>query len=347
MTLSLRFVWLVRGSARFSRALSLSLALGLPAIPRASAETADASVLSAADQSRRAQVLVRGDGFSITVGTLEDHINKQPPGLRARYAESDERKALLDSLVRLELLGREAAARGMAASSSVRQTVKDGAVQTLVRNEVDAKVTSESISQEDIAAFYNAHPEEFHHAAQRRASHIALATRAEAQALLSEAAKADMRGFAELARKHSLDTETKLRGGDLAFFALEPARDASLRQVPEALRKAVFALKAPGDTGSEPVQVDAQFSLIRFTGERPERHVTLAEAEGSIRARLWRERRQEAVSDLINTLRARQKPQVFAERVDLVKFDDMDKRPSGFMPDPPASRDAGNKAKPK
>src|SRR6201999_1943336 len=140
----------------------LSLLLGAASSPRASAETADASVRSAADEGRRAQVLVRGDGFSITVGTLEDHINKQPPGMRARYAERDERKALLDSLVRLELLGREAAARGMAESSSVRQTVKDGAVQTLVRTEIDEKVTAESISKDEIAAFYSAHPEEFH-----------------------------------------------------------------------------------------------------------------------------------------------------------------------------------------
>ncbi len=309
------------------------------------ADTGDAGALSAAEQSRRAQVLVKGDGFSITVGTLEDQINKQPLGLRARYAEAEEKKALLDSLVRLELLGREAGTRGLADSSSVRQTVKDGAVQTLVRSEIDEKVTAESVSKEDIAAFYAQHPEEFHHAAQRRASHIALDTLERARELSVEAKKADMRGFSELAKKHSLDAETKLRGGDLSFFTLEPARDASLRQVPEPLRKAVFALKNLGDVSEEPVPVDSQFSIVRFTGERPERHVTLAEAEGSIRARLWRERRQRAVEDLINQLRARQKPQVVAERVDLIKFDDMDKRPSGFMPDPAPARDAGAKAK--
>lgn len=335
-------------AARFGSTLCLGLAFAAAGATRVvRAETADASVLSPREEARRGQVLVKGDGFSITVGALEDQINKQPVSVRARYADSSEKKALLDSLLRLELLGREAAARGMAESSSVRQTVKDGAVQTLVRNEVDAKVSAESISQEDISAFYSAHPEEFHHAAQRRASHILVPTREQAVSLIAEARKSDMRGFAELARKNSQDAETKLRGGDLAFFTLEPTRDASLRQVPEPLRKAVFALKAPGDVGPEPVQVDSLFSVIRFTGERPERHVTLAEAESSIRARLWRERRQQAVTALIDGLRARQKPQVFADRVDLVKFDDMDKRPSGFMPDPAPTRDGGTKAKAK
>jgi peptidyl-prolyl cis-trans isomerase C len=326
-----------------SSALALGLTLALHAAARA--ETADASVLRPRDEARRAQVLVKGDGFSITVGALEDHINKQPVGLRARYAESQERKALLDSMVRLELLGREATARGMAESSSVRQTVKDGAVQTLVRTEIDEKVTADSISKEDIAAFYSAHPEEFHHPAERRASHIATDKRELAESLIAEAKKTDMRGFSELARKHSLDAETKLRGGDLAFFTREPGRDQTLRQVPTALRQAVFALKALGDIGTEPVQVDNQFSVIRWTGERPERHISLSEAEGSIRARLWRERRQEAVTDMINRLRAQQKPQVFVERVELVKFDDMDKRPTGFMPDPAPQKDGGTKAK--
>jgi parvulin-like peptidyl-prolyl isomerase len=326
-------------------AFGLGLCVAAFAAPTVRAETADASVLRAGDESRRAQLLVKGDGISISVGALEDHINRQPPGIRARYIARDEQKALLDSLVRLELLGREAAARGMAESSAVRQTVKDGAVQALVRTEVDEKVTAESISKEDISAFYSAHPEEFHHPAERRASHIAVATREQAVALIAEAKKADMRGFSELARKHSLDAETKLRGGDLAFFTLAPARDPSLRQVPVPLREAVFALKSPGDTGSEPIQVEAQFSIVRFTGERPERHVTLSEAEGSIRARLWRERRHQAVTALIDGLRARQKPQIFAERVDLVKFDDMDRRPTGFRPDPAPAADGGTKAK--
>jgi parvulin-like peptidyl-prolyl isomerase len=334
-----------RARSRALGSLALAVLLAGSAAPRARADVADASVLSPQGQTRRAQVLVKGDGFSITVGTLEDHINKQPPGMRARYEQTAERKALLDSLVRVELLGREAAARGFADANSVQQTVKDGAVQTLVRGEIDEKVTAESISKDDIAAFYAAHPEEFHHAAERRASHIALDTRERAQEVLAEAKKTDMRGFAELAKKHSLDAETKLRGGDLSFFTLEPARDQSLRQVPEALRKAVFALKTLGDVGDEPVAVDAQFSVVRWTGERPERHVALAEAEGSIRARLWRERRHQAVDDLINQLRARQKPQVFSERVDLVKFDDMDKRPTGFMPDPAPARDGGQKTK--
>lgn len=300
---------------------------------RADAPPADAAAPDPAEVARRAQVVARGTGFTITLGEVEDYVNKQPPTLRARYQSPDERRSLLNSMLRQELLAREAQRRGFGKNPAVRQTVKDGAVQSLVRSEIDEKTSPQSIPKEDITAYYNAHPEDFHHPAERRASHILLATREQAQALLAEAKAADLRAFGELARRNSVDGETKLRGGDLAFFPRQPTPGEG-RKVPDALRKAVFELKAVGDTADKPVEVDGQFSIVRLTGERPERHVTLAEAENTIRSKLWRERRQKAANDLLDQLRAKDKPQMFPDRVDLVSFDDMEKRPGGFAPDP-------------
>lgn len=308
--------------------------LSLAGRARADAPPADAATPNPAEVARRAQVVAKGTDLSITVGDLEDYVNKQPALLRARYRAPEERQSLLASMLRQELLAREAQRRGLGDNPAVRQTVKDGAVQNLVRSEVDEKVTVQSISKEDVAAYYAANPQDFHHAAELRASHILLPTREQAQALLAEAKAADLRAFGELARRHSQDGETKLRGGDLAFFARE-ASPAEGRKVPDAIRKAVFDLKTINDTADKPVEVDGQFSIVRLTGARPERNVTLAEADGTIRSKLWRERRQKAVTDLLDRLRAKDKPKVFTDRVDLVSFDDMEKRPAGFAPDPP------------
>ena len=320
--------------------LGFAVSAASASLPCSSARATDAGVESAAEQARRSQILAKGEGFSISVGMMEDQINKQPPALRARFRTTDERKALLTSMVRLELLAAEAARRGLDQSLAVQQTSKDGAVQNLLRVEIDEKISADSVSQQDIAAYYEANPADFHHPAQRRASHIALGSQAEAQALLAEAKQADLHAFAELAKKRSLDSETKLRGGDLGFFPLLPGREEWTRKVPEALRKAAFALGAVGATADAPVAVGTQFSILRFTGERPERHVSLTEAEGSIRSRLWRERRRKAVDALIESLRGREQPKVYVERVDWVKFDDMDKRPPGFAPDPLPRRPA-------
>jgi len=302
---------------------------------RADAPPADAAVPDPAEVARRAQVVAKGTDFEITLGEVEDYVNKQPPMLRTRYQSPDERKGLLAGMLRQELLALEAQQRGFANNPAVRQTVKDGSVQSLVRSEIDEKITPQSISNEDVAAYYEANPRDFHHPAERRASHILLATREQAQALLAEAKATDLRSFGELARRHSLDGETKLRGGDLAFFARESS-PAEGRKIPDAIRKAAFELKTVNDTADKPVEVDGQYSIVRLTGDRQERHVSLAEADATIRSKIWRERRQKALSDLLDRVRAKDKPKVFTERVDLVSFDDMEKRPSGFAPDPPA-----------
>jgi peptidyl-prolyl cis-trans isomerase C len=320
--------------------LGLAVSAASASLPFSLARATDAGVESAAEQARRSQILAKGEGFSISVGMLEDQINKQPPALRARFRTPEERKALLTSMVRLELLAAEAARRGLDQGPAVQQTLKDGAVQGLLRVEIDEKISAETVSQEDIAAYYEANPGDFHHPAQRRASHIALGSEAEAQALLPEAKQADLHAFAELAKKRSLDSETKLRGGDLGFFPLSPGREDWTRKVPEALRKVTFGLAAVGATADAPVAVGNQFSILRFTGERPERHVSLSDAEGTIRSRLWRERRRKAVDGLIDGLRGREQPKVYVERIDWVKFDDMDKRPPGFAPDPLPRRPA-------
>jgi peptidyl-prolyl cis-trans isomerase C len=285
------------------------------------------------DEARRRQVIARGEGIEVTIGELEDQIVQQSPLLRARYKNPDELKKLLDNMVRFELLAAEGARRGYDKNPAVVRTVKDGMVQNLVRVEIDAKLTPQSIPAEDVKAYYDAHSDEFHRDAMRSAKHILLNTEAEAKALIAEAKALDLRAFSERARKDSLDIETKLRGGDLGYFASKPSDGHGEANVHEALRKAAFALKDSGDTTSKPVPVDGRFSVLRLTGERPAQNTTLAEAEASIRTRLWRERRQQAMTDLVEGLRAKEAPKVNADLVDLVKIEEMDKGPAGFTPD--------------
>lgn len=285
------------------------------------------------DEARRKQIVARAEGVEITVGELEDQISQQSPILRARYKNPEELKKMLDNMVRFELLAGEATRRGYDKNAAVVRTVKDGMVQNLVRADIDGKLTPQSIPAADVKAYYDAHPEEFHREAMRSAKHILLNTEAEAQALIAESKTLDLRAFAERARKDSLDIETKLRGGDLGYFAAKAMEGHGESNVHEALRKAAFALKESGDTTSKPIAVDGHFSVLRLVGERPAQNTSLAEAEASIRTRLWRERRQQAMTDLVEGLRKKEAPKVNVDLVDLVKIEDMDKGPAGFTPD--------------
>ena len=306
-----------------------------PKVVLTAAPTAAPVLDSAAEAARRKQVVAKVQNIEITLGKVEDHIATQAPMLRTRYNSPEELKKLVDNLVRFELLAAEATRQGYDKNASVVRTIKESTVQNLMRAEIDEKITPQTVPVEEVKAYYDAHPEEFHRVAMRRASHVLFDTEAEAKAALADASKIDQRGFSELAKKDSKDIETKLRGGDLGYFAREPSKEETESPVHPALRKAAFELKNSGDT-SKIVAVDQRFSILRLTGERPERHTDLAEADPSIRTRLWREKRQDAMTKLVESLRAKEKPQTFPERVDLVKLDDMDKGPTGFAPEPAA-----------
>jgi hypothetical protein len=309
--------------------------------PALAAPAAPAAPRTPEEIARRAQIIAKADAGEVTVGEVEDFLNAQPPMMRERYRDLDERKKLVDNMLRVELFSAEAVRQGYDKNPTVVRTVKDGSVQALLRSEIDAKYSPQTVSAEQVKAYYDANSAEFHRAAMRRASMIVLATEAEAKQLLPEAQKADVRKFADLAKQHSIDNDSKLRSGDVGYFSKEPlAAGTPGNDVPEVVRTAVFALKSNGDTSAKPVALESGFAILRFTGERHERNTELAEADLTIRTKLWREQRQQALTKLIDGLRSKEKPQLFAERADWIKFDDMDKRPPGFAPDRP--RPAGN-----
>ena len=112
------------------------------------------------------------------------------------------------------------------------------------------------LTDEEIQAYYDAHADEFSRPEMVRASHILLASRDDAEELLNEARDADARGFRQLAREHSIDTETKLRGGDLRYFTRD-GRAAGAREddtpVDATLVEAAFGVEEVGGVAREPV----------------------------------------------------------------------------------------------
>lgn len=292
-------------------------------------------VRSPEETARRAQVVAQVGDVAITVGEVEDQINAQAPFLRARYSDPAKLREFVDNLIRFELLAREAGTKNYAQNREVVRTTKNNAVQQLIRREVNDRVTAESIPMADVEAYYNAHPEEFNRQEMRRASHIVVATRAEAEALIAEARTADARRFRDLAREKSLDTETKLRGGDLRFFTREPTPGNPDTQVDPVLAAAAFALRESGDV-SPPIQLGERWSVLKLTGLRAAENRSLADAQATIRMRLVRERQQSTLEELTTRLRTQLNPEIHAERVDAITLDPLPEG-AGGMPGMPGA----------
>ncbi|MDH5491103.1 MAG: peptidyl-prolyl cis-trans isomerase, partial [Myxococcales bacterium] len=284
-----------------NRALIVSLVSALLCTAVAFAQPADPTDLadpiaapagvearSEEDIARRSKVYATIGEATITVGEIEDAINAQSPFLRVRYREPAKMQELAENLIRFELLAAEAERRGYGEHAAVVRSVGQNAVQQLIRREFDQRITPDSIPEEDVRAYYAAHREEFARPEMVRASHILLGSEEEAQQVLTKVREADARTFRQLAREQSVDTETKLRGGDLRFFTREGrppgSRDAA---VDATIVEAAFAIAEVGQVGAAPVQVGEHWSVIKLTGRRPAEERAFEESARGIRLRLW------------------------------------------------------------
>jgi peptidyl-prolyl cis-trans isomerase C len=281
------------------------------------------------DEARRAQAIARIGEVTITVGQVEDEIARQTPFMRARYRDRAELEELIGTLVRFELLAREADRRGLGTDPEIREATSQSAVQQMIRRDFDERITVESIPQPDVQAYYDAHPEEFTRPEVRRASQIVLENEEQARALVEEARAADARRFRQLAQERSIDPESRQRGGDLRYFDDHGASPNSADPaVDEAIVRATFALANVGDV-SDPIAVGPEegrrYTIVKLTGLRPAEHRSVEEAGQGIRLRLWRERRQEALEGFVEELRGRTQTEVHYERMSGIRFDPPDR----------------------
>ncbi len=279
------------------------------------------------EAARRARPLVTVGTETLTVGDIEEAIAHQAPFLRARYRDPAQLRRFVQDKIRFRLLVQEARRRGYADHPVVVRSRKRHAVQRLIRRLFDARFRPRDVPEDEIRAYYEAHRDEFRHPELRRAAHILVADRKEAERLLAELRSKDLAAFREAARRHSLDEETRLRGGDLRFFTREGKRPRSPDEpVHPALVKAAFALKERGQFVEAPIVVGNRWSVLVLTAVRPAIEQPYPEAAEVIRRNLWRRKREAAIEAFVQRLHERYHPETHEELLGRIHLDPPDPR---------------------
>jgi peptidyl-prolyl cis-trans isomerase C len=259
-------------------------------------------------QAEEALVVI-GDK-TITVGDFAEQLADKSPYLRARYQSPERRRELLEELVKFELLAAEAKKRGLDQSDEVQRTKRQLMVQQMMKAEFEDKVKLSDISDAEIAAYYEAHPEEFNKPAQVRASAIVVKDEARAKKLLKQLRDQlkdkpdDDALFRELASSANDAPQLRERAGDLQFFSLPSERAADDPELDPALAEAAFKLDKVGELAPEPVRVADGWAIVKLTGKRKQLARTLEQTRRTIQHKLWRERRGAAVEQFVKSLRA-------------------------------------------
>lgn len=195
------------------------------------------------------------------------------------------RKVLTDVVVDMKVLANAAEAAGIADEDGFKRQVEFLTMRAL-RNAYLAREIEGKVSEEAVQAAYDKEFADYAGEEERKASHILLKSKEEAEAVIAELDGG--RDFAELAKEKSTGPSGP-NGGDLGYFTRG-------RMVPE-FEKAAFELEV-GKHSAEPVETQFGWHVIKIEDARKQPAPDLADVRDRLRQQLLRARYSEVLEEL-------------------------------------------------
>lgn len=247
-------------------------------------------------------VLARVGDETITVEEFRAEMARRGGRVPGQFSTVEQRQALLDEMVQQKVALQQARKEGLDRDPEYRATIERMLTTQYLRAHLDPQLDKIEVTPEEVAAFYEAHREEFLTPARLRAAWIFLAVSAKADAAQVEktrrrlveargeaaALPADVRNFGELAKRISEDPSTRYVGGELGWIYEGQAE--SYRWGPELVH-AAFALPAPGAL-SEVLRHEKGWYLLKLVEREDAKPAPLEKLAAGIRSRIQKERRE-------------------------------------------------------
>lgn len=265
---------------------------------------------------QRAQVLARVGDRTITVGDYVATLEHMDQFDRLRYQSPERRKELLDEMIEVELLAREAEAKGYdkdpVAAQELRAILRDA----VLKDARKGAPGPNDLGEAEVRAAYEAHKDEYKDPERRRVSAIVLRDEASAKAVLAQAQGTTAVQWGVLVRTRSLDPSAKANVPvDLAgdFGMVSPPGDprGENPRIPEAVRAALFEIPKIGDVLGRVVPGgDGKFYVLRLVQKADAHARSFGEAERSIRLQLVQEGIKRKEDELLASLRTQYPVQI-------------------------------------
>ena len=297
--------------------------------PRAGASGPSDGGVVGLSTEQAAQVLARVGTRNITLGDYAAALERMDPFERMRYQTEDRRQALLEEMINVELLAREAERRGLDRQPETQELVRQFQRDELLRR-LRASVPGPSqLPAGEVQNYYHEHRADFHDPERRRAAQIVLRDEQQALRAVSEAASADEDRWRALVKQYNPEAvsrqgdKTTARppldvAGDLGILSPPSASPAAPGQaapgqtapgqaanfeVPEPLRRAVFEIPEVGQVYPRPVAHGGRYYVLRLVSKLEARQRSLEEVDGIVRTELVKRLQAQAQTDLVQRLR--------------------------------------------
>lgn len=195
------------------------------------------------------------DGRPISRNTYNFYV-KGVAGKPAEDLTPEQRKELLDNLIRGEVVASSTEKSGVATQDETRAVMELSRLTVLQQAAQQSYLKDRKASQEELQAEYGLQIAGMAKT-QYRASHILVPTQDAAARIITELVKGA--SFADMAKRYSTDSGSKNRGGDLDWFSPE-GMNPPLAAAVQGLRK--------GEYTKTPVQTQFGWHVLRLDDTR-------------------------------------------------------------------------------
>lgn len=265
----------------------------------------------------------------ITEKDFMAEIVKSGFGLPRRFEKTEEREALLEDMVRTEVLYAMAVRDGYDKSPAVLDALKRIIINQYRQDRLEPALSKIAVTEDEILAFYKEHAAEFtapqmvraavirisvpaKAADKKRAELLKRAEDARAEALMLDRA---VSSFGALAVKYSDDQSSRYRGGDIGFMKRGSSEVTWSKEVMDA----IVSLQEPGQVS--PVVVSAEgYYLVKLMETRAGLPRHLAEVKEIIQTRLFFEKKLQKEKEFYAKLAAELDVEINRELLGTIKM---------------------------
>lgn len=230
-------------------------------------------------------------------------LEKQPDAFRDQLRTFAAKKALVEEMVRFELLAREGERKGHQRDTEFLRRYKEQLGRTFLEKEFEEPQRKLAPSDADVRALYDEHeaalgrPERVRIAVVQYApgsgDAAAAAKRARAEAALARLRKdaRDPRAFGRVAAAESEEAQSRLTNGELPFLT----RDELGLRLGAEVAEAAFALAEVGQLAPRVVEGGRGLHVVKLLGREEGYQPSFEEIKETIRARIAADRRTAAL----------------------------------------------------
>jgi len=267
----------------------LVLAAALAALPAAAQDADKAAKKAAKPAAAKGPAIATVNGVPVPASRMDFHMQQQKS--RGMPDNEQTRAMMRDELVNREIVAQEAQRLGLAKNPEVQTQLDIARQDVLVNAYLRDFVRKNPITDADLQKEYDRAKSQSGDK-EYRARHILVESEDQAKDLIAQLGKGAK--FEELAAKHSKDTGSAQRGGDLDWTVpgtfVKPFSDAMVK-----LEKGKYT--------EQPVQTQFGFHVIQLDDVRQTKFPPFAE----VRPRIQQQLTQNKINELIRGLRAKAK----------------------------------------